>query len=131
MLEQTVNFTEQRHDVLLEDIANVSTPGYVEKDLSVAKFQATLRNAIAKQQPGFSDVYDPESNDEITFQPGGSAIASNPHENPNSIAFHDRGVRNMEYLMPQLADNALAHNMAAQFLKSRYDQISRAISMKV
>jgi hypothetical protein len=39
-------------------------------------------------------------------------------------------VRSMEYLMSQMADNALAHNTAAQFLKARYDLISRAISMK-
>jgi len=30
-----------------------------------------------------------------------------------------------------MADNAVAHNMTAQLLKGRYDQLSRAISMKV
>ena len=30
MLEQTMSFTEQRHNVLLEDIANASTPGFVQ-----------------------------------------------------------------------------------------------------
>ena len=30
----------------------------------------------------------------------------------------------------EMADNAIAHNMAAQFLKSRYDLVNRAISMK-
>ncbi len=131
MLEQTVDFTEQRHAVLLEDIANASTPGYVQRDLSVTEFQGALRKAVRQQQESLNDLYEPASDETVRFEPGGSRVATQPRETPVGTAFHDRGVRSMEYLMSEMADNALAHNMAAQFLKSRYDQLSRAISMKV
>jgi len=131
MLEQTMSFTEQRHEVLLADIANVSTPGYVQKDLSVEEFQGALRDALRRQRESTSDRYEPASGETVSFEPGSGRVFTQAAERPNSVAFHDRGVRSAEYLMSEMADNAMAHNMAAQFLKSRYDQMARAISMKV
>jgi flagellar basal-body rod protein FlgB len=130
MLEQTVSFTEQRHNLLVGDIANGSTPGYVQQDLSVQDFQKSLRRAIDQSRQSLNDQYAPESDESTQFFSDGS-VSGIPVNKINSIPFHDRGVRSMEYLMGQLADNAMAHNMATQFLRSRYDQISRAISMKV
>ncbi len=37
-LEQVVNFTQARHTVLAGNIANIDTPGYQAKDLSVRGF---------------------------------------------------------------------------------------------
>ncbi len=130
MLEQTVSFTEQRHNALLEDIANASTPGYVQKDLSVQEFQKSLKRAVAQKRASLNGAFEPESSENVQFEAGGSGVTAKAVENPTSVAFHDRGVRSMEYLMSEMADNALAHNMAAQFLKSRYDLANRAISMK-
>jgi len=130
MLEQTMDFTEQRHNVLLEDIANASTPGFVQRDLPVAQFQKSLRDAVKRQRESLNDLYEPQSDDTVGFEPGGSDVTTQAVETPNSVPFHDRGVRSMEYLMSQMADNAMAHNMAAQFLKNRYDMIARAITMK-
>jgi flagellar basal-body rod protein FlgB len=131
MLEQTMSFTEQRHNVLLADIANSDVPGYVQRDLPVAQFQQALRDAVKRERESLNDLYEPQSQDAVGFEPGGSAMTTQSVELPNSVPFHDRGVRSMEYLMSQMADNAVAHNMAAQFLKSKYDQLARAISMKV
>jgi len=131
MLEQTMSFTEQRHDVLLADIANASTPGYVQKDISVAEFQGALRDAVKRQGESLNGTYEPNSGETVAFEPGSSTVTAKPTDTVNGVAFHDRGVRNMEYLMSQMADNALAHNVTAQLLKGRYDQMARAISMKV
>ena len=130
LLEQTLNFTEQRHNVLLEDIANVDTPGYVQRDVSVEKFQGALQDAVAKRRASNNDAYQPKSNSAVNFYAGSSLVQTKPEETVNSVAFHDRGVRNMEYLMGQVADNAMAHNTVTQLLKSRYDWINKAISMK-
>ncbi len=131
MLEQTMSFTEQRHNVLLSDIANADVPGFVQQDLPVAAFQRALRDAVRQQRQSLNDLYEPQSQDGVEFEAGGSGVMAAAVETPRGVPFHDRGVRNMEYLMSQLADNAVAHNMAAQFLKSKYDQLARAISMKV
>lgn len=130
MLEQSLDFTEQRHNVLIEDIANVSTPGFVQKDVSVAAFQKSLQAAVARKWASNNDTYEPESNHETDFTPGASTVQVKPAEVANSVAFHDRGVRSMEYLMGQLADNAMAHNTISQLLKNRYDVTTRAIKMQ-
>ena len=131
MLEQTMSFTQQRHQVLAEDIANIDTPGFVQRDLSVAQFQKALREAFKRNRESLNDSFEPKSEQELAFEPGGSRMQAVPQEKPVGVPFHDCGVRSMEYLMSEMADNALAHNMAAQFLKNRYDQLARAISMKI
>ena len=131
MLEQTMSFTEQRHNVLLADVANADVPGYVQRDLPVAQFQKALQEALRQERQSLNDLYEPRSQDAVEFEPGGSSVTTQSMEMPTSVPFHDRGVRSMEYIMSQMADNAEAHNMAAQFLKYKYDQMARAISMKV
>ena len=47
VLEQMLRFTDARHKLLAENIANVDTPGYRQKDLPLDNFQAALREQIA------------------------------------------------------------------------------------
>jgi flagellar basal-body rod protein FlgB len=134
MLEQTLSFTEQRHQVLLEDIANASTPGFVQKDVSVAEFQKSLQEELGRKRSSFGRAFSPESSATLSFGPtatGGIGVTATATEVPEGAAFHDRSVHSMEYLMSQMADNAISHNMVAQFLKGKYDTIGRAISLKV
>src|SRR6476646_368496 len=92
MLEQTLSFTEQRHNLLLDNIANVSTPGYVEHDVPVEHFQTTLRQAVDERRASLNDPYNPQSTGDITFQPCGSRVTIRPQKTPNSVVFHDRGI---------------------------------------
>ncbi len=46
ILEQVVSFSQARHTVLAGNIANMDTPGYRVRDLSVEDFQSRLREAI-------------------------------------------------------------------------------------
>lgn len=128
-LERTLNFTEQRHRLILENLANVSTPGYVQQDVSVAEFQKSLADALDKTRQGFNVPLQPDDTTTIGFD--GTSVSLKPVAAANAQPFHDRGARSMEELMGQLADNAEAHNMAASFLKNKYDGLQRAISMKV
>jgi flagellar basal-body rod protein FlgB len=130
LLERTVSFTEQRHKLILENLANVDTPGYVQKDVSVQDFQKSLSDAIEKTRQSFSASLDPEDTDTVQFGGSGNLVSLRPQGVVKATPFHDRGVRSMENLMAQLADNAQAHNMAAAMLKGRYDTVQRAISLK-
>ena len=46
VLEQVLNFTQTRHAVLAGNVANMDTPGYQTRDLSVDEFQTRLREAM-------------------------------------------------------------------------------------
>ena len=59
VLEQVLNFTQTRHAVLAGNVANMDTPGYQTRDLSVDEFQTRLREAIdqrVRRSEGSSDA---------------------------------------------------------------------------
>ena len=130
MLERTVSFTEQRHEIILENLANADTPGYVQKDVPVQEFESALQQAMDRQQHSYSLGLTPQSTRHISFGPD-NTVRITPTEPRDVVAFHDGGVRSMEQLMGDLADNAEAHNMATAFLKTRYNWLQQAIQMRV
>jgi flagellar basal-body rod protein FlgB len=115
VLEQFAQFTDARQNVLGEDIANVSTPNYVQKDMSLEQFQQVLSERVKQENsaaPGsvrFDDI---------------SMDIQNP---ANGILFHDGNNRSMEQLMSDQAKNALMHNLAIELLKNQYSQLETAI----
>jgi flagellar basal-body rod protein FlgB len=119
VLEQTLQFTDARQRVIAENIADVDTPGYQTKDLSVDAFQAMLRDKVSQQNtasPGsvrFDDIQE-----EV--------------ENPTSgILSHDGNNRSAEQLMSDEAKNALMHNLAVELLRQQYQTMQMALKERV
>jgi flagellar basal-body rod protein FlgB len=119
LIEQTVRFSAERQRLLAENVANISVPGYEQKDLSVSKFQEVLaeRAQLRDQSPpgsvGFDDI-------------AGEAI--NPADN---ILFHDRNNRSIEQLMSEGAKNAMFHNMMIELLRKQIGQMEMALKERV
>lgn len=108
--EQSLRFTSQRHQLIAENIANIDTVGYVQKDLDEKKFQNLLGRKLDARSDG--DV--------------GLEV-----ENPAGLMFHDGNNRSAEQLMSDLAKNALTHNMYTEFLKQQFSSIEMALREKV
>ena len=78
LLEQVLKFSAARHKLIAENVVNISTPNYRQKDLSVGKFQemlqerAEVKAASAPGSVGFSDIgaEAQEPNDSILFHDG-------------------------------------------------------------
>ena len=49
ILQEVISFAENRHHVLAGNVANVDTPGYRVRDLSVETFQKRLKEVIDAQ----------------------------------------------------------------------------------
>ena len=49
-LSETANFAQARHNVLVGNVANLDTPGYKTRDLSVETFQERLADAIQARE---------------------------------------------------------------------------------
>ena len=115
LLEQVVQFSSQRHRLIAENIANVDTPGYRQKDLSVERFQSLLRERIEtrRRAPSGSVRFD-DIRAELT----------NPTRN---ILFHDRNNRSMEQLATDLAKNAMMHNLAVELLRKQFMGLEAAL----
>lgn len=119
LLEQLLEFSAARHKLLAENIVNASTPGYRQKDLSLAKFQKMLRDRVevrkraAPGSVGFDDI-----RGEV--------------ENPRmGILFHDGNNRSMEQLMNEQAKNALMHQLAIELLRKQYASMENALRERV
>jgi flagellar basal-body rod protein FlgB len=114
-LEKTLQFTAARHRLIAEDVVNISTPGYQQKDLSLAKFQGMLaeRAKVAEENaPGATRF------DDISAQV----------EHPNrGLLFHDGQTRSVEQLMSDQSKNALMHNLAIELLRHQFQQIQMAL----
>lgn len=126
-LEQMARFTDARQELIADDIANVSTPGYRQKDLSVDRFQRLLR-AQVESRGG-----EPADDAGFGFGDGDAAdqAAAEPTHPHPGILFHDGNNRSMESLMTENAKNALMHNVAVELLRRQYATLDMALKEHV
>ncbi len=115
LLEQVVNFTSQRHRLLTENIANVDTPGYRQKDLSLGRFQQMLVQRL--------DARDGGARGAVRFDD----IRSEVERPKRGILSYDHNNRSMEQVASDLAKNGLMHNVAIELLRKQYTQMEMAL----
>jgi flagellar basal body rod protein FlgB len=119
LIEQTVRFSAARMRLLAENQANADVPGYVQKDLSVQKFQEMLRDRVDERRaspPGTTRFED---------------IVGEPDSPVRNILFHDRNNRSMEQLVSDSAKNALFHNMMIELLRKQMSSIESALKERI
>jgi flagellar basal-body rod protein FlgB len=119
LAEQVMRFTSARHQLLLENIANVSTPGYRNKDLNVAQFQHLLRDRVQERRGAPPGSVGFDGIDSEVFEPTGG------------LMFHDENNRSMEQLVTDGAKNALMHNLVVEILRRQFSSLQNALKERV
>src|SRR5690242_14073420 len=115
VLEKMLQFTADRQKLIAENIVNISTPGYRQKDLSLEKFQSMMQERIEQRDEhplgdtSFDDV-EPEV-----------------EEPDRGMLFHDGANRSTEQLMSDQAKNALMHNVAVELLRKQFQTLELAL----
>ncbi|MCC6681693.1 MAG: flagellar basal body rod protein FlgB [Phycisphaeraceae bacterium] len=122
VLEKLLAFTDARHKLLTENIANLNTPNYLPADMDPRKFQAALRKAIEQRRRGDSPHHGPLNIDK-------DALRSETRN--QNILFHDRNNRDLERIMQDLAENTLAHRTGIELLKNQFEMLKIAIRERV
>ncbi len=125
VLEQVVRFSQARHTVLAGNLANLHTPGYRVRDLSVADFQNRLKDAIAargRPQAGVSPGMRADRPD---------VRLAEVAENSKSIVYHDESNIALETQVTEMVKNQLQHNLALSILASQFRLLQTAISERV
>ena len=133
-LEQVVGFAQARHHVLAGNIANLDTPGYRVRDLSVEDFQNRLREAIrARDRPPpasaagqFVSPGDPAYLQKPT--PEGDVKMAEVSRNPKSILYHDDSNVGIEHQVTEMVKNQMLHNLALTIMTSQFRLLEAAIS---
>jgi flagellar basal-body rod protein FlgB len=121
LLEQTLRFTAARQSLIAENVVNVDTPNYRQKDLSVEKFQAMMRERVEGRReagPGAAGA-------------GFDDIAAELETPQRGILFHDGNNRSMEHLMSDMAKNAMMHNLCVELLRKQFQSLELALKERV
>jgi len=121
VLEQVLNFTQARHNVIAGNIANIDTPGYRARDLSPAQFQAQLKDAVAASR---SQAADPLAEAGEAGDNPFSAVADTAH----TLVYHDDSNIDLEHEALELSKNQMQFNLALSLLTSQFHSLQAAIS---
>ena len=115
VLERMIQFTAARHKLIAEDVINISTPNYHQKDLSLDSFQQMIRERLVRR--------DEAGPGETRFDD----IKAEIEEPERGMLFHDGSNRSMEQLMTDQAKNALMHNVAVEMLRRQFQTLELAL----
>lgn len=119
LVEQVLKFSAARHKLIAENMANVDTSGYRQKDLSQAKFYALLKDrAELRNKSGPGSV-------------GFDGVEVDMSHPTAGILFHDGNNRSMEQLSAEQAKNGMLYTMAIELLKKQYSQMEMALRERV
>ncbi len=132
ILEKMVQFAGQRHRLIVNNIANFSTPGYRAMDVSVEAFNAQLGDAIdARRMRHGNTGGELNLRDSRSVQITSTGIDLNPEPIGRNILFHDRNDRDLERTMQDLAENFMTFRLATDLLRSRMALINTAIRERI
>jgi len=125
VLQEAINFAQARHGVLVGNVANMDTPGYKVRDLSVETFQERLREAIQARREG----NEPISPGILTNGPGDPM--QRVRDSMKTILFHDDSDVGIEQQVLQISKNQFMHNMAISIMSNQFQLLHTAISERV
>jgi flagellar basal-body rod protein FlgB len=127
MLEQVLNFSQSRHNVLAGNIANLDTPGYQAQDLSPEMFAQQLQSLVASRHSGSSQDY-AANLDKMQAELSGQAHGMSQ---PGQLLRHDLGNVSLEQQIAELTKNQMQHNLAISIMSSQFRLLQAAISERV
>jgi len=127
VLEEVAKFAQARHAVLAGNLANLDTPGYRVRDLSLEDFQGRLREAIEQRRgpPPF------QSPGHVHEEPAEARYLAQVAENAKTILYHDGSNVSLEQQVTAMARNQMQHNLALAIISHQFRQLQAAVSERV
>ncbi len=119
LLEKVAAFGERRQTVLASNIANIDTPNYHRRDLPVAEFQQSLREAI---QSG-------AARNDLSTGPAGlpSEFLQAREAGSPSLTFQDNSDRSIERETMEMTKNLSMQSFAITVLTTQMGMLQAAI----
>lgn len=133
-LTEAMSFAAQRQRLIVHNIANLDTPNYQAKDVSVPAFQSALKKALDRRAEtangtDLGEFRMPETRDFVRDARGNMQLS--PRDAKANILYHDRNNRDLERSMQDLAENGLQFRFAADVLRQQGELLRAAISQRV
>ncbi len=122
VLEEVAKFSQLRHTTLAGNIANLDTPGYQFRDLSVDDFQSRLQEAVElRRQP-------PDPYRSGRYARHREPLQAAPAEKPHTILYHDKSNVELEQQVSEMVKNHMQHNLALTVMNQQFRLLTTAIS---
>tara|TARA_R110002073_G_scaffold217716_5_gene377922 strand:+ start:758 stop:1162 length:405 start_codon:yes stop_codon:yes gene_type:complete len=119
-LEQSLTFSERRHELLAGNIANLDTPGYRSRDLDESEFQ----NALAESIQDSRRTRPTDSIGAVTRDD----IYAGPRAASEQVVFHDGSDVSLEGQITEIAKNQHLHGLAITTMRSQFSLLRAAIT---
>ncbi|MEM1166925.1 MAG: hypothetical protein AAGI30_11620 [Planctomycetota bacterium] len=132
-LGAALGFSASRQPIIADNIANLTTPNYRPKDVSIGDFQETLRGAIRERRErwgGMRGSLNIRRTNEVSQDDSG-ALHLTPRETGRNVLFHDRNDRDLERSMQDLAENVAYFRVMTDLMRSRVRMLNSAIREQV
>jgi len=129
-LQRMMQFSWQRNTLLADAAANIDDPDYRRRDVPVSEFQLAMKTARERDQglPGAMPMVKGQGlfSDTPGIRFSADGIELNPVEQ-GDFRQHDGNDRNLERIMQDLAENALAFRLASELFRKEHDILRSAI----
>lgn len=126
-LALTAQFAERRHEVLVENAANIDTPDYQTKRLDVGEFHTALHDALRRAEEKQSTTLELRGSAQIATDASGQLRTMPVEEPAQNVLFHDGTNARLESLLGDVQKNAMMYNLAMTTLKGKFDGLMHAI----
>jgi flagellar basal-body rod protein FlgB len=127
-LEKMLAFTQARHQILTENVANADTPGYKARQVDAAAFQRSLRDALTRQDRTRSPDLELKTGKQFRLDRDGRLAVTPTESPPENILFHDGTNIRIERQMAHLAENAMMHQATTEMLRGKFEGLMKAIT---
>ncbi len=125
VLERVMQFASRRQDLIVNNIANISTPDFRPVDVSTDDFQSQLGEAIDRRRGAGGGALEMRSSRQVQVTDGGMEL--NPGPAGENLLFHDGNDRDLERIMQDLVQNFLVFRTTSELLQNRFDILNTAI----
>ena len=132
-LEMATRFAAQRQRVTAHNIANLSTPDFIQQDVSLQGFRDTLAEAVDRRRRATGGHRGPlewRETEELRRDARGD-LALNPTTPSGNILFHDRNNRDLERLMQDQVENVVAFRTATELMRVHSELTRAAIAGRI
>lgn len=124
LMEKSLDFRTQRHDLLSSNVANKDTPGYSAQDLV---FENRLEKALHADEPGLLQTTDPRHMDGNNTPPIDLVKARRITSAAPFVGFDGNSV-DLDREMAKIAENQLMYNATTQMMSHQFKMLKTAIT---